>query len=639
MLLWLLCLFQLAFADETLRLAVLEFESVGQMDPNFMMQLSDETRGGALDVFPPATSKVMVLTRENLLGVLAQDGKDASCIAGECAVGIARSIGARFVIVGSVGKVEGQYSTTIGVYDAESNDLLGQKSMQESSQVVMLGKMRSFSAELIERTLATYDEGRLGVRQIGGEPDTWTVNASNQGILEISEPRLKGAKISINGGKVCDMRDKSICRALVEQGEVTVSIKRQYCDLFTETVSVGRLTTLEPKMVCRFAVLEPKSDWVSTKLDGKSVTDLTDVGFGTHTLEVETACKRSSVSIVVDDSGIQHVPVWKDKTRALKVTYVDTDKQSVAVPVLLDGVQVGETPFEQAVSVCSKQVEVRGERVEQVDLQGLSEWSVSFTEQLQQVSGEGYVARLTPSGTFSMGCPKLWTWRKMIDQKTLGLGCYFDEKPTHKVILTKDFYMMESEVTQQLYQRVMGDNPSYFKGSNRPVEQVSWFDAVKFANKLSEMEGLEQCYTINGNTVTWSKKECTGWRLPTEAEWEYAARGGESYKYAGSNSVGDVAWYWENSGSKTHDVCGKSRNGYGLCDMSGNVWEWVWDYYGAYSSDSVLNPTGISSASSRVIRGGGWYTYPLYLRSAERYTYSPAGRNNRLGFRLSRISP
>ena len=133
MLLWLMCIFQLAFADESLRLAVLEFESVGKMDPNFMMQLSDETRGGALDVFPPATSKVMVLTRENLLDVLAQDGKDASCIAGECAVGIARSIGARFVIVGSVAKIEGQYSTTIGVYDAESNDLLGQKSMQESS--------------------------------------------------------------------------------------------------------------------------------------------------------------------------------------------------------------------------------------------------------------------------------------------------------------------------------------------------------------------------------------------------------------------------------------------------------------------------------------------------------------------------
>ena len=168
MILWLMCIFQLAFADETLRIAVLEFQTVQEMDPNFMLQLSDETRGGALDVFPPSTSKVSVLTRENLMDVLIQQGKDASCLEGNCAVGIGRNIGARFVVVGSVAQVEGVYRLTLGVYDSDSNDLLGQKSIQESSQVKLLGEVRPFAEGLIEQTLGSFDEGRLGVRKIGG---------------------------------------------------------------------------------------------------------------------------------------------------------------------------------------------------------------------------------------------------------------------------------------------------------------------------------------------------------------------------------------------------------------------------------------------------------------------------------------
>ena len=117
-----------------------------------------------------------------------------------------------------------------------------------------------------------------------------------------------------------------------------------------------------------------------------------------------------------------------------------------------------------------------------------------------------------PAGTFMMGC----TFEQEDD-------CGHLEKPAHQVTISKDFYLMENEVTQALYERVMGENPSEFKGLNRPVEQVSWYDAVKFCNKLSQIEGLDQCYTINGNDVSWSNKSCNGWRS-TEAEWEYAAR-------------------------------------------------------------------------------------------------------------------
>ena len=186
--------------------------------------------------------------------------------------------------------------------------------------------------------------------------------------------------------------------------------------------------------------------------------------------------------------------------------------------------------------------------------------SGELAENLSIIEGDGYSALLIQNGTFTMGCTEEDT------------DCDEDlEYPQHEVTISKDFYMMKSEVTQGLYEDVMGTNPSGFSdcGKDCPVERVSLFDAVKFANALSEKEGLEQCYSISGEDVSWSKGfNCTGWRLPTEGEWEYAARGGESYRYAGSNTVDEVAWYYSNSDDETHPVCGKKENGFGLYSRS-----------------------------------------------------------------------
>ena len=165
---------------------------------------------------------------------------------------------------------------------------------------------------------------------------------------------------------------------------------------------------------------------------------------------------------------------------------------------------------------------------------------------------------------------------------------------------------------------------------------MSWYDAVRFANALSKLEGREECYQIGSGdspSVSWSNKSCRGWRLPTEAEWEYAARGGQSYKYAGSNSIGNVGWY---DGSKTQNVCGKGTNGYGLCDMSGNVSEWGWDRYGDYSSSSLTDPSGATSGSNRVIRGGGCYNNARNTRVSNRNRLTPSFRSDNVGFRLLR---
>ncbi len=200
-----------------------------------------------------------------------------------------------------------------------------------------------------------------------------------------------------------------------------------------------------------------------------------------------------------------------------------------------------------------------------------------------------------------------------------------DEKPVHNVCVN-DFYLGKYEVTQGQWQVVMGNNPSYFKncGANCPVEQVSWNDTQNFIGKL------------NGKTGR-------NYRLPTEAEWEYAARsGGKKEKYAGGDDLDRVAWYYSNSGSKTHIAGTKAPNGLGLYDMSGNVWEWCQDWYGEkyYGESPKDNPRGPSSGNDRVLRGGSWNDKPEVVRAANRDRDGPAYRDFDLfGFRLSLSAP
>ena len=189
------------------------------------------------------------------------------------------------------------------------------------------------------------------------------------------------------------------------------------------------------------------------------------------------------------------------------------------------------------------------------------------------------------------------------------------------VTLTGGFEMMKTEVTQGLYLAVIGKNPSYFStcGATCPVEQVSWADAVAFAHALNAAEGYS----------------AGAWRLPTEAEWEYAARSGQATLYAGSNEVSGVAWASENSGSRPHAVCGKAANGWGLCDMTGNVWEWVGDWYGS-TLVGGRDPQGPGAGVNRVFRGGSWYYPAEGARVANRGRYTPDLRSYHLGFRLVR---
>ncbi len=231
---------------------------------------------------------------------------------------------------------------------------------------------------------------------------------------------------------------------------------------------------------------------------------------------------------------------------------------------------------------------------------------------------------LVEGGTFTMGD----TWGDGSD----------NEIPTHSVTLNS-LYISKYEITQAEYLEVMDSNPSEFIGESRPVERVTWYDAATFCNKLSEREGLVKCYVIDGGNTT-CDFSANGYRLPTEAEWEYTARGGNQsmgYKYSGSNNLDDVAWYAANSGSQIHEVGLKAPNELGIYDMSGNVREWCWDWLSAYTAEAQTNPTGPAIGDLyRLLRGGSWHTSEVFQRVSSRNSYSPSANTNFYGFRISR---
>jgi formylglycine-generating enzyme required for sulfatase activity len=259
-------------------------------------------------------------------------------------------------------------------------------------------------------------------------------------------------------------------------------------------------------------------------------------------------------------------------------------------------------------------------------------------------------------GTFTMGSPAGEAGRN-------------SDETEHSVTLTKNFKMSKFQVTQEQYEAVTGSNPSNFKTAitgedgtpgKLPVERVSWYDAIVFCNKLSMMEGLDPVYSISDSTdpddwgavptssdATWNAvvmvPNTNGYRLPTEAEWEYACRAGKTTAfndgnddYTDATEVGKVAWYTSNAGSKTHQVGLKTPNDYGLYDMHGNVYEWCWDWYGTYASGAQSDPDGAVTGAYRVMRGGYWGDSARYLRSAYRYISDPDFRGHYIGFRLVR---
>lgn len=290
-------------------------------------------------------------------------------------------------------------------------------------------------------------------------------------------------------------------------------------------------------------------------------------------------------------------------------------------------------------AACSSANSADGESVSQPPASSQSA-DVSETVADQEVP-EGFI--LIEGGGFQMGSPDTEPWRS--------------EDETQHSVTVSDFYISPYELTQAEYQAVTGENPSSFSGENLPVENISWLDAVSYCNARSEQEGLMSAYTVDGQSVTWNR-EANGYRLPTEAEWEYASRAGTTTPFNTENSpsADEVNYYghypYEIEGNyfsqgnldtqpgqyreTTVEVGSFSPNAYGLYDMHGNVSEWVWDYYGSYSTEEQTDPTGPETGSLRVYRGGGWNDFAKNMRSAYRATLEQDHGSFNIGIRLVR---
>lgn len=344
---------------------------------------------------------------------------------------------------------------------------------------------------------------------------------------------------------------------------------------------------------------------------GQTPLFLPQVLIGNHTVTVRKANRgdyKTTVSIAEGQTAVV-------EGELSSLTAVTLDCNAQGAQIWVDGTALGAISAVRQLAYGPHQVVLRAEgyndftgNITVTDADHAFKFTMTEKEGAKRtftVKGVKFTMVSVAGGTFQMGATA--------EQQNPNS----DEKPVHRVTLSS-YYIGQTEVTQALWEAVMGTNPSNFKGADLPVEKVSWDDCQTFIKKLNALTGQT-------------------FRLPTEAEWEYAARGGaksKGYQYSGSNNLGEVAWYTDNSGGKTHAVGTKRANELGLYDMSGNVWEWCQDWYGSYSSSAQTNPQGASSGSNRVDRGGSWDNNAWNCRVAIRCWSSPGYRGYFLGLRL-----
>ena len=518
----------------------------------------------------------------------------------------------------------------------------------EASKALSLGKEHTYR---VEAPLYHSKEG--SVRLTESQKTELTIDLEPAfGYLNISTQPESGAEIEINGklseGKTPLTSDK------LPSGNYTI---QAFKPMYKSTPQEVQLREGETKEVTislqpTFAKAQIRCNDNQTEIyiDGKFYSRGKydgNIDEGTHLLEFKKAGYRTlskNINITVGQPLVENIAALEPIVGKL-----DISTNPISADVYIDGKHYCQTPdiiqnliigqhtltlkkegyeeLQATVEIAEGKISTHNFTMRKQEKQLLPEPTPEPCEETFTVKGVEFKMVKVEGGMFSMGATP-----EQADD------AFDDEEPVHSVTLS-DYCIGETEVTQELWQAVMGSNPSYFKGnSQRPVENVSWDDCQEFIKKLNRLTGRS-------------------FRLPTEAEWEYAARGGKHgekhvYKYSGSNNIDEVAWYWQNSGDKylsgewngnridennckPHPVKTKKANELGLYDMSGNVWEWCNDWYGDYQSSPQTNSKGPATGGYRVLRGGSWCYYGRCVRVSYRGSGDPDGRFSSNGLRLA----
>jgi formylglycine-generating enzyme required for sulfatase activity len=342
------------------------------------------------------------------------------------------------------------------------------------------------------------------------------------------------------------------------------------------------------------------------RMHGLSPKTITDLPFGTYTLTIE----KPEYTNVIMRILVNDVKTQKIEVTLLSGKEITISSNVVGAKVFINQKLEGTTPLSLWLKYGTHVVKLEKDDatiVETIDVShsGKKEFVFTLSSTFDPFANQMVFVK---GGSFRMG-------------DTFGDGNK-EEKPVHPVTVN-DFYISKFEVTQQQWQLIMGDNPSHFKNCpNCPVERISWFEVQDFLVKLNELTGKN-------------------YRLPSEAEWEYAAKGGsqgKGFKYSGRNNINFVSWYSGNSGNKTNPVGLKEPNELGIYDMSGNVWEWVNDWFGFYTDSPKNNPIGPDSGDFKIVKGGSWFGYIGGSRVACRGSDDPSNKRSYIGFRIA-LSP
>ncbi len=587
----------------------------GLTSPQLSM-LGDAIRGEAAETL--RSRGVQVMTEETTLMLLEQSSVDLSQCEGECEVETARNMRADWLITSKVVRFGNQFSLSLNLIHSESASVMGSKTL-------VVERMEELATLAVEGT--RYLCQRTGLLDAPSESassrtsqDRWQPQSS-LGVLVVFESTPSGALVSVDGRFIgeCPVTEE------IPSGLHDVEWTLNYYETERRTERVEKRCTIAATLNPIYSQLSVTSEptqmpvWVDARYMGETPLDHITMGHGSHRVVVGdsswTQVQERRVNLTKGQHETIHVEVPLRQGRLIVRAYDDLNNAVVA-PVHVETVLVGETPLEVmlpvgdfTVYVMDQSRDVRIREKQDTVLRFNEGGEVSGDEEPVLKAGVFYglhFITLGP-GRFTMGSPE-----SEMDREA--------DEITHEVELSA-FAMLSTEVTQELWVEVMGSNPSTFKGDQHPVENVSWEDVQLFLNRLNAMEpGMN-------------------YRLPTEAEWEYASRGGGGGPWSSGRSavlVGDHAWFRANANAQTQVVGSLEHNAWGLYDMMGNVWEWCSDWYDVYDTRTPRNPRGGADGERRVVRGGAWNSAPSALRCANRSGNRPDLGNSSLGFRLCR---